>query len=89
MKIGQLVLIKCENYPPSHWVIGRVCDKNDKLVRFVGVQTQTNFLFLPLEKIVIVALDISKAEQDGAVLFIFIKILLFSEMQKINSLFIF
>lgn len=63
LKIGQLVLIKGENFPPSHWALGRICElicSKDGLVRSVVVQTETSKLSRPVQKICIVPVEEEK-----------------------------
>lgn len=60
MKVGQLVLIKSENFPPAQWALGRIRElivSRDGLVRSVVVQTETGQLKRPVQKICVVPLD--------------------------------
>lgn len=53
LKVGQMVTIKAENFPPAQWALGRIIElvhSNDKLVRSVVVQTQTSKLTRPVQK---------------------------------------
>lgn len=45
LRIGQLVVLKSENYPPASWALGRIIEllpSKDGLVRNVVVETATN-----------------------------------------------
>ncbi|XP_055910668.1 uncharacterized protein LOC129945032 [Eupeodes corollae] len=56
LQIGQLCIIKSENFPPSAWALGRIkrlIEGKDGLVRSVEVQTATNQLTRPVQKICI------------------------------------
>ncbi|XP_036346838.1 uncharacterized protein LOC118756166 [Rhagoletis pomonella] len=62
LKIGQLVIIKSENFPPSAWALGRVSElimSKDGLVRNVVVRTATNELARPVQKICVLPVDTS------------------------------
>lgn len=65
IKLGQLVLIKSENFPPTQWALGRVCKLlpgKDGLVRTVVVQLSNNQLTRPIQKLVIVPVEAEKLE---------------------------
>lgn len=67
MKVGQLVLIKSENFPPSQWALGRISElimSKDGLVRSVVIQTQTGQLKRPVQKVCIVPVDTSGSESQ-------------------------
>lgn len=54
IEIGNLVLIKGENLPPSKWALGRVMETHpgaDNLVRVVSVKTQNGILKRPIRKL--------------------------------------
>lgn len=56
LKIGSLVLVKDERYPPSKWALGRVIDVHpgqDNLVRVVTVRTQHSVYKRPIVKLVL------------------------------------
>lgn len=56
LKVGQLVLLKSENYPPASWALGKIIEllpSEDGLVRSVIVQTQTNKLKRAVQKLCI------------------------------------
>lgn len=56
VKEGQLCVIKSENFPPSAWALGRILriiKGKDGLVRNVVIQTATNQLTRPVQKICI------------------------------------
>ncbi|XP_067615752.1 uncharacterized protein [Eurosta solidaginis] len=66
VKIGQMVIIKAENFPPAQWALGRFTElvlSKDKLVRSVVVQTQTSKLTRPIQKICILPVEPDPAEQ--------------------------
>lgn len=56
LQIGQLVLLKAENFPPAQWALAKVIelfeDKEGK-VRNVKVKTQTGELIRPVQKLCI------------------------------------
>lgn len=61
MKVGQLVVLKNENFPPSSWAMGRVCEllpSKDGLVRTVIVETATNKFKRPVQKLCILPVDL-------------------------------
>lgn len=62
IKVGQLVLLKAENFPPSQWAMGRIIkvlpDKRGH-VRNVIVQTQTMQLHRAIQKLAVLPLDTS------------------------------
>lgn len=54
IKLGSLVLVVDERYPPSKWPLGRVCELHpgkDGLVRVVTVRTQVSILKRPIVKL--------------------------------------
>ncbi|XP_055839551.1 uncharacterized protein LOC129907395 isoform X1 [Episyrphus balteatus] len=56
LKVGQLVVLKSENFPPASWGMARICELlpgRDGLVRNVIVQTATRKLKRPVQKICI------------------------------------
>lgn len=60
LKIGQLVVIGSENFPPASWALGRICEllpSKDGLIRNVIVQTETNRLKRPVQKLCILPVD--------------------------------
>lgn len=60
IKIGQLVVLKSENFPPSSWAMGRICEllpSKDGLVRTVIVETATNRLKRPVQKICVLPIE--------------------------------
>lgn len=60
LKVGQLVLLKSENYPPASWALGRIKEllpSKDGLVRSVIVQTQTNQLKRAVQKLCILPIE--------------------------------
>lgn len=66
LRIGQLVLIKHENFPPACWSLGRVCElikSKDGIARSVIVQTETGQLTRPVQKICL--LPVEPAEPAG------------------------
>lgn len=65
LKIGQLVLIKNENFPPAQWSLGRVCQlikSKDGIVRSVIVRTETGQFARPVQKICIVPVESADLE---------------------------
>lgn len=63
LKIGQLVTIANEGFPPAHWALGRICElivSKDGLVRSVVVQTETGKLKRPVQKICIIPVGTAK-----------------------------
>lgn len=55
VKLGELVLIKEDDVPPTKWRLGRVCELfpgDDKLVRVVAVKTQTGTMKRAVSRIV-------------------------------------
>lgn len=68
IKVGQLVLLKAENFPPSQWAMGRIIkvlpDKNGH-VRNVIVQTQTAQLHRAIQKLAILPVDTSDQGQSA------------------------
>lgn len=60
LKIGQLVLIKDENSPPSHWKLARVVElapSNDGLVRNEFVKTERGAFKRPVQKLVLLPVE--------------------------------
>lgn len=60
LKIGQLVILKSENFPPSSWAMGRICEllpSKDGLVRTVVVQTATNRLKRSVQKVCVLPIE--------------------------------
>lgn len=68
IKVGQLVLLKAENFPPSQWAMGRIIkvlpDKKG-CVRNVIVQTQTTQLHRAVQKLAVLPLDTSERDQSA------------------------
>lgn len=66
VKVGQLVLIKDENYPPASWKMARIREvfvgSNGK-VRNVIVETQTSMLRRPIQKICVLPIDCAEKEE--------------------------
>ncbi|XP_031634329.1 uncharacterized protein LOC116347753 [Contarinia nasturtii] len=63
IKIGQLVILKSENFPPSSWAMGRICEllpSKDGLVRTVIVETATNKFKRPVQKLCILPIEPSQ-----------------------------
>lgn len=64
-KIGQLVIIKTENFPPTSWALGRIIElivSKDGLVRNAVIQTATNTLKRPVQKLCIVPVESGKLD---------------------------
>lgn len=64
-KVGQLVIIKTENFPPTSWALGRIKElivSKDGLVRNAVVQTATNTLKRPVQKLCIVPVEAEKLD---------------------------
>ena len=62
VKLGQLVLIKSENFPPAQWALGRISElipSKDGFIRSVVIRTQTGQLRRPVQKICIIPIDSS------------------------------
>ncbi|XP_055850677.1 uncharacterized protein LOC129915222 [Episyrphus balteatus] len=63
LRIGQLVTIASENFPPAHWALGRIHElitSKDGLVRSVVVQTETGKLSRPVQKICVIPIESEK-----------------------------
>lgn len=66
VKVGQLVLLKDENQPPSHWKMARIREVHpgkDNLVRNVVVETTTSILRRPVQKICLLPVDCAEKEE--------------------------
>lgn len=61
LKVGQLVIIKHENVPPTYWPMGRIththCGSDGK-VRSVTLKTQSGTLERSIRKLVVLPRDI-------------------------------
>lgn len=60
IKIGQLVVLKSENFPPTCWALGRICEllpSKDGLVRNVMVETANNKLKRPVQKLCVLPIE--------------------------------
>lgn len=69
LRIGQLVLIKAENFSPAQWSMGRVwrlIKSKDGLVRSVVVRTETGEVARPVQKICVLPIDSAEHEQQNA-----------------------
>lgn len=67
LKIGSLVLVKDERYPPSKWALGRVTDVNpgkDGLVRVATVRTQQSVYKRPIVKLVLLPVSTDEDYTD-------------------------
>lgn len=63
LKVGQLVVLRSENFPPASWALGRISEliySKDKLVRNVIVETATNKLRRPVQKVCIIPVEAEK-----------------------------
>lgn len=63
IKVGQLVVIKAENFPPTSWALGRVIEviiSRDGLIRNVVVQTATTQLKRPVQKLCILPIELEQ-----------------------------
>lgn len=61
LKVGQLVIIKAENIPPTYWAMGRITrthEGEDGKVRSVTLKTQTGELVRSVRKICVLPTDI-------------------------------
>lgn len=69
-KVGQLILLKEENSPPTHWKMARIRELHpgkDGLVRNVTVETATSMLRRPIQKICILPVDcVEKDEYESS-----------------------
>lgn len=66
LKIGQLVLLANENFPPAAWAIGRIIglkESIDKRIRNVTVRTATGVFERPVQKICIVPVEAKKLDK--------------------------
>lgn len=66
IKIGQLVVLRSENFPPACWALGRIVEllpSKDGLVRNVFVETATNKLKQAVQKICVLPID--QPHEDG------------------------
>lgn len=73
VKIGQLVLIKSENIPPTYWAMGRIIETStgsDGKVRSVTIKTHSGTLERSIRKLCILPEDIElsywKQDKDSA-----------------------
>lgn len=60
LKIGQLVLIANENYPPTHWVLGRISavrEGADNCVRSATIRIDGGKLDRPIHKLCVLPVD--------------------------------
>lgn len=60
LKIGQMVVLKSENFPPASWALGRICEllpSRDGLVRNVIVETATTKLKRPVQKVCVLPVE--------------------------------
>ncbi|XP_067616463.1 uncharacterized protein [Eurosta solidaginis] len=63
VQLGQLVLIRSENFPPAQWAMGRIIHlhpSEDSHVRSVTIQTAANTLRKPVQKICILPVDVAE-----------------------------
>lgn len=63
IKIGSLVLVKDERYPPSKWAMGRIIDVHpgkDDLVRVATVRTESSTLKRPIVKLCLLPVAVSE-----------------------------
>lgn len=61
LKIGQLVLIRTENVPPTYWAMGRITEVHkgsDGKVRSVSLKTQSGYLNRSVHKLCVLPEDI-------------------------------
>lgn len=61
LKVGQLVLIKTENVPPTYWAMGRITEirpSSDGKVRSVVLKTQSGYLLRSIHKLCVLPQDI-------------------------------
>lgn len=61
IKVGQIVIIKADNLPPTYWAMGRVTriyKGNDDKVRSVALKTQTGELERSIRKICVLPSDL-------------------------------
>lgn len=67
LKIGQLVVIKTDNVPPTYWAMGRIVQTHvasDGKVRSVTLKTQTGELERSIRKICVLPSDIELSYWD-------------------------
>lgn len=67
--VGQLVLISSDQTPPTAWPIGRVTEVHpgdDGLVRNATVRTSSTTLVRPIQKLIVLPIDIVGAERPRA-----------------------
>lgn len=65
-KIGQLVLLRDSNAPPSHWALGRIIQchpGNDQLIRVVTVRTATAEYKRPIAKLCFLPVNINEENE--------------------------
>lgn len=70
VEVGDMVVIKEDNLPPSKWLLGRVTETfagEDGLVRKVIVRTATTSLTRPITKISILPIDKPIQQQGSSV----------------------
>lgn len=68
VKVGQIVVLRSENFPPACWALGRIAEvlpSKDGLIRNVIVQTATNRLKRAVQKICILPVDESTESSKG------------------------
>ncbi|XP_055910400.1 uncharacterized protein LOC129944760 [Eupeodes corollae] len=66
LRIGQLVTIASENFPPASWALGRICElitSKDGVVRSVILQTETGRLKRAVQKICIIPVESEKLHE--------------------------
>lgn len=69
VKVGQLVVVKDENLPPSHWRMARVVEVTpggDNRVRNVVVKTEKGSFKRPVQKLCLLPVDIPERTDPGA-----------------------
>lgn len=60
VQIGQLAIVKAENFPPTHWALGRITKVHtgkDGLVRSVSIMIGRSELDRPVQKLCILPMD--------------------------------
>lgn len=60
LKIGDLVLIKENNQPPTQWHMGRITQLHpgsDGLTRVVTLKTRDNYVKRPIVKLILLPID--------------------------------
>lgn len=60
VEVGEMVLVRDDNYPPGQWQLGRILEvfpDSDGLVRSVKVRTQTYEFMRPIHKISVLPID--------------------------------